>query len=587
MSGSIAKIIFSSATVDEDYVFERSDHESIVARATVHVLEVKPAYRGFDLGGLLFWEAMQILRRRYVQQEEALFGQQHNTKSGSQSSIIPTILCQLDAEEETGRHNKLVQFYETLGCSLKPDAKTQYLYHANGETLRKLPMQARLRSVSMKDSYLQQRQDADPLFLSSQVSFIPIMLLDTRGQHIRRLHSHVSLSSKTFWLLVDDGHGQVLFRTTRGQYLYVTSEGQCRVMYSSQLDDSVHKLWSRFRLVSFEDTCDRRSDDNGEEKDENQKLWTFKSTHGTYLGCAPGSNSLFCFELPVFWQAKDGQDFSLMCTWETTRQGHHNQQSWQQQTHAFVTKMRERYLPFSLARMDIQTCLYRAKSLAAFSYALDEDLIRRISLRTLCFRSAEEFRRAGYPDWVQFVALIHGLGQLVRLLDVEATSAAVDGIDWTIPTPKSKVVGCSVPTSKNCSEVKACITDICKGSHNSSSGVYDNHCGLDNVMLSWTGSEYVYEMLRHNGVLLPEEGLRMIRYASLQDWHTFGCYSSLTNDADTENQQSIAEYAGILDASVFKCRVAREMTDQECDELWESHYYAIATKYELDGELSW
>ena len=46
-------------------------------------------------------------------------------------------------------------------------------------------------------------------------------------------------------------------------------------------------------------------------------------------------------------------------------------------------------------------------------------------------------------------------------------------------------------------------------------GIYEPHCGLDNVMISWGHDEYLYQVLKNHGSTIPEEGLAMIRYSKL------------------------------------------------------------------------
>ena len=42
-------------------------------------------------------------------------------------------------------------------------------------------------------------------------------------------------------------------------------------------------------------------------------------------------------------------------------------------------------------------------------------------------------------------------------------------------------------------------------------GIYEPHCGLDNIMISWGHDEYLYQVLKNHGSTIPEEGLAMIR----------------------------------------------------------------------------
>jgi hypothetical protein len=42
--------------------------------------------------------------------------------------------------------------------------------------------------------------------------------------------------------------------------------------------------------------------------------------------------------------------------------------------------------------------------------------------------------------------------------------------------------------------------------------MYEPHCGLDKLMMSWGHDEYLYQVLKHNKTTLPEQALYMIRF---------------------------------------------------------------------------
>jgi len=55
-------------------------------------------------------------------------------------------------------------------------------------------------------------------------------------------------------------------------------------------------------------------------------------------------------------------------------------------------------------------------------------------------------------------------------------------------------------------------------------GIYERHCGLDNVMLSWGHDEYIYHVTRK---YLPEPAQYMLRYHSFYAAHRHGAYRHL------------------------------------------------------------
>ena len=114
--GAIAKIIYSSVAVADQSTAD-PENRARIAQAKVHVLNVKEPYRGYDLGGLLFTEAVASLKHRYRNEYEGVNENDHDA----------FIHCQLDAEEDSRRYSKLVRFYESLGCDIKSQAKIQYM----------------------------------------------------------------------------------------------------------------------------------------------------------------------------------------------------------------------------------------------------------------------------------------------------------------------------------------------------------------------------------------------------------------------------------------------------------------------------
>src|SRR5213079_2247899 len=71
-------------------------------------------------------------------------------------------------------------------------------------------------------------------------------------------------------------------------------------------------------------------------------------------------------------------------------------------------------------------------------------------------------------------------------------------------------------------------------------GVYEDHCGLDKVDLSWGHDEYLYQVVKD---YLPEEALAMIRYHSFYPAHKEGAYQHLMNAHDQKLLESVREFS--------------------------------------------
>jgi inositol oxygenase len=207
------------------------------------------------------------------------------------------------------------------------------------------------------------------------------------------------------------------------------------------------------------------------------------------------------------------------------------------------------------------------------------------SLRTLSFLMAETAREEGFPDWVQLVALFHELGQAVKVLDPETKEIADSLYDWTISS-RSRIVGCKAPDRASFSEFRHLNTDEVDSRYNTDVGAYTRYCGLDKVCLTWTGCEYMYHLLRHNSCL-PDEGLAMVRYFLLGDWHAHYEYSALTNEDDADALPFVAEFDALRRRVRLICMDCCDLSDDQCKLLWEGHYGVIASKYHCNHTFEW
>ena len=67
--------------------------------------------------------------------------------------------------------------------------------------------------------------------------------------------------------------------------------------------------------------------------------------------------------------------------------------------------------------------------------------------------------------------------------------------------------------------------------YNTLHGVYEPHCGLRNVHMSWGHDEYLYHVMKDH---LPEPALYIIRYHSFYAQHREGAYDHLMDEHDKE-----------------------------------------------------
>ncbi|KII87974.1 hypothetical protein PLICRDRAFT_42527 [Plicaturopsis crispa FD-325 SS-3] len=137
-------------------------------------------------------------------------------------------------------------------------------------------------------------------------------------------------------------------------------------------------------------------------------------------------------------------------------------------------------------------------------------------------QTAQAIRRDGKPEWMQVVGMVHDLGKLLYIFGSEG--------QWDV-VGDTFVVGCKFSDKIIYPETFTENPDARDPIYNTEYGVYQPHCGLENVMLSWGHDEYLYHVLKEQSSL-PEEGLAMIRYHSFYPWHREGAYTHLTNASD-------------------------------------------------------
>ncbi|KAJ7158981.1 DUF706-domain-containing protein [Mycena crocata] len=189
----------------------------------------------------------------------------------------------------------------------------------------------------------------------------------------------------------------------------------------------------------------------------------------------------------------------------------------EKQTMEFNIKMRVNMRKEVRAKMGIWEAMEKLNTLVD-----DSDPDTDLSQIEHLLQTAEAMRRDGKPEWMQVTGLVHDLGKLLYLFGSEG--------QWDV-VGDTFVVGCAFSDKIILPKTFAGNPDSKDAVYSTKYGVYQPHCGLENVMLSWGHDEYLYHILKEQSSL-PEEGLWMIRYHSFYPWHREGAYSHLTAPAD-------------------------------------------------------
>jgi len=196
----------------------------------------------------------------------------------------------------------------------------------------------------------------------------------------------------------------------------------------------------------------------------------------------------------------------------------------------FVRSQHRKWLKFDHAEMTILEALELLNRVVDESDP-DIDLPNIVH----AFQTAERIRQK-HPDedWFHLVGLIHDLGKVMAL--------------WG--EPQWAVVGDTYPVG--CSPGKSVVfsestfdgnPDLDDERYNTLYGMYEAHCGFENVVMSFGHDEYMYRVIcNHLGARLPKPALCMVRFHSFYPWHTGGDYWHLANDEDREMYYWVREF---------------------------------------------
>jgi inositol oxygenase len=195
---------------------------------------------------------------------------------------------------------------------------------------------------------------------------------------------------------------------------------------------------------------------------------------------------------------------------EFYRLNHHHQ------TVDFVLQKKAEYLNLDRRTMSVWEALEYLETLVDDS---DPDL--DLTQIDHALQTAESIRRANQPRWFVVTGLIHDLGKILCLWGEPQWAVVGD----TFP------VGCAFSDKIVYPEFFDDNADRRNPQYSTELGIYDRHCGLANVHMSWGHDEYLYHIVKDQA---PEEAQYMIRYHSFYAAHREGQYNHLMTDRDRD-----------------------------------------------------
>ena len=134
-------------------------------------------------------------------------------------------------------------------------------------------------------------------------------------------------------------------------------------------------------------------------------------------------------------------------------------------------------------------------------------------------QTSEAIRKDGHPRWMVLVGFIHDLGKCLCLYGEPQWGVVGD----TFP------VGCAWSNQVVFPEYFSGNPDAKVPEYQTMYGIYQPHCGLENVHMSFGHDGYIAEVMKP---YLSDEALYMLRFHSFYAWHRHGAYEHLVTEKD-------------------------------------------------------
>lgn len=186
---------------------------------------------------------------------------------------------------------------------------------------------------------------------------------------------------------------------------------------------------------------------------------------------------------------------------------------------------------------------------------------------------------------MQLTGLLHDMGKIMFLW-----GNGDDGQDGYNPKGKqwalggdTFVVGCEIPDNAVVfPEFNELNPDMSNPKYNTKYGMYEPHCGLDNLCFAWGHDEYCYRMVVANETTIPQAGLDMIRYHSAYPLHDKGAYRHLLKPED----EARIEWVQLFNRFDLYTKDGSNDLRTSIEDLL-PYYRNLLEKFNLGGKLKW
>lgn len=148
------------------------------------------------------------------------------------------------------------------------------------------------------------------------------------------------------------------------------------------------------------------------------------------------------------------------------------------------------------------------------------------------YQSALYARDHGFPKWMVITALIHDLGKIIYVRGTDDFGTTMEN-QWAI-TGDTWVLGCALPSSLVFPEFNIYSPHFDFSTY----GIYEPHCGIRNLEITYSHDVYLADLLRHpfNEPLhrLPPEAIDIIHFHSLYPFFDKDAYAHFMAPQDEE-----------------------------------------------------
>ena len=329
--------------------------------------------------------------------------------------------------------------------------------------------------------------------------------------------------------------------------MHLCSEPDGRIV----ADRTLPSTWECFQLL---------------QSNESDKL-VLKTFHDTYVSVDDAKHLCSSKNLTE-WTVGD---FSLRCSSTSSDVKKFYESWWRTQSVEYVATMKERYGKFELGEYSIFEILWRTST----------------SSRSLAFQTAERARKAGHPQYVQFVLLVCLLSQAVIGLGDGDKNGDSELFDWTLEC-QTRVLGCPAPAeTRFFSEFNSVSPDLEPNLPIPSPLPLPLPLGLMNPQLTYTysGLTYMTDVLEHANCSMPFEGFLLLKLLNLDLWFRNGHYANFQTQQETEMKPLLLEIDDLRKLSKRACM--NELSDDVVADLWADHYSEICASFGVGGILSW